>query len=171
MNRLFAQTPDNHPDKEPLFAALAYHRDSVSRAESVKKRNEIVERVLANGDISTGSSLLSRVLKSQDSIDHNSLDDADFTGLCEIFHDDHLRLQLTAQDLEYYCEGVNTYCYNLTNFFSSLELFMRFEDGLYSEIVSKWVRFAVSFHQSLKEDLKPESYVRRHKNRDLTYSS
>lgn len=169
LNRLATQTPDDHPDKESLLAAVAYHRDSVFRAESIKKRNDIVQRALANED--SGGSLLSKVFKSQDSTDNNSLDDAEFTELCEIFHDGDLRLKRTVRDLELYCRQVNTYCAEFADFFKSFELFMRVQAGPYSDLVSKWVRFAVSFHQAFKEDLNPGTYVSRFKNQELSHYS
>lgn len=145
------QTPENHPDQEPLRAAIAFHRDSVFRADSIKERREIVQRVLANGG--SGGSLLSRVFKSQDSTEDNAIDDADFTGLYVRFHDDHLRLQVTVQDLEYYCTQVDAYCHRFSEFFSSIELFVRLQPSSHPELESEWVRFGKSFLQWRNEDL------------------
>ena len=162
LDRLSSQTPSDHPDKEPLLSAVAYHRDSLFRADLIKTRNEVVQRVLASRDI--GDPLLSKVFKSQDNFKYDSGDDSDFAALYKKFHHDHLRLQEITQNLEHYCGEVKKYCVNFGALLTSFELFMSLHPGPPEETVSKWTLFAGSFYHSLKEDRIPDSYVRRHES-------
>jgi hypothetical protein len=175
LNRLLSQTPYEHPDKEQLLTALAFHRASVSRAESTirgaaensnkkqllagRVRKDIVQRVLEHGDSASGSSLLSRVFKSQDYTELESPDDADFKALCERFQDDHGKLEVTHQDLEHYHEQVKKYFHKFRRLASQIELAMCMYPGPHPEIESKWIQFNLSFCLSLKDDLFLE-YVR-----------
>lgn len=161
LNQLYAQTPSGHPDKELLLAAIQFHRDSVCRTESVKRRNDIIQRVLANKPSGSGVSLLSKVSESQDFAEDDSPDDADFTELCDRFRTDESRLDFLIRDLKDYCGHVGDYCDRILVFPSSLELFMSLQPGPYPDIESKWVNFAVSFRTAFKEDLSAELNVRR----------
>lgn len=159
LNRLSEQTPDNHPDKEPLLAAVAYHQGSVFRFESIQRRNKIVQRVLTSGDF--GDTLLGEVAECQDYTEVDSQDDAEFKGLCERIRNDALRLNFLTRDLQDYCGIVNDHYDRILVLPNSLELFMSFQPGPYPDIESKWTNFVFSFRRSLREDLATEFNVRR----------
>lgn len=160
LNRLYTQTPSNHPDRVPLLAAARYHRSSVLHAELIKGRDEIVQRVLASGN--RDGPLLDTVFESPDyNADISQDDDADFAELCERFHSDRSRLELLTQDIKHYCGHLNDYCDRILLFPSNLETFMSLQRGSYPDIESKWTHFGDSFHRSLKVDLVLESQVRQ----------
>lgn len=159
LNQFSAQTPDNHADKEPLLAAVAYHQDSVFRFESTQRRDKIVQRVLTSGDF--GYTLRSEVVERQDYTEDDSQDDAEFKELCDRICNDALDLSFLTRALQDYCGNVNDHCDRILVLPNSLELFMSFQPGPYPDIESKWANFVFSFRRSLKEDLVAESNVRR----------
>jgi hypothetical protein len=83
LNRLSKKTPDSHPDKQPLLAAVSYLQDSVMRANSIshtddsKIREKPAQEIFIQGDRFES-------LSNQSSKYHGSIeDDPDDTVVTE----------------------------------------------------------------------------------------
>lgn len=157
LNQLYAQTPSDHPDKRLLLRAVELHRVAVTRAESVKRRNEIVQEVLGDRP----ASFLTTIFEDQDYNEDNFPDDANFADICERFHSDFSSLQILTRELKDYCGHVNDYCNRILVLPGTIELFISLQPDPHPVLESKWNHFGDSFRRLLKEYLFADSKVCR----------
>ncbi|KAL1861122.1 hypothetical protein Plec18170_001637 [Paecilomyces lecythidis] len=154
LTELLNATPEDHPDREAIMAALEGVTNISVKINEMKKRADVVGQVVGRkrkeSDVRVGLSKAfgRRTEKFRQQVGLSDMfEDKDYDALSQKFSDSFFQLQVVMRDVEMYTQEAQTAMERFSDFIVAIEGYIDVAQSNYTELESKWRRFRLAVRE------------------------
>ncbi|KAJ9366186.1 hypothetical protein DTO282E5_9125 [Paecilomyces variotii] len=154
LTELLNATPEDHPDRAAIMAALEGVTNISVKINEMKKRADVVGQVVSRkrkeSDVRVGLSKAfgRRTEKFRQQVGLSDMfEDKTYDILAQKFSDSFFQLQVVMRDVEMYTQEVQSSMERFTDFIVAIEGYIDVAQSNYTELESKWRRFRLAVRE------------------------